>query len=440
MKAETLEILVLVTLHAFAKASNAELVQSEGGLNKFRQELFSQINKYREQHQAVKVLFDDELTREAQAMAEARALGNRTVQGGANYWQGSGFPNILSNGKRPVNSWYKQRENYKPGAKWDDGNSKAGSFTQLVWKNSKTVGIGQATGPDKTYVVAVFRPKGNLNFDTDAVNNVNPEPKESTTNSSKVNMGASTNQKLKTSSKLSSEQYPAHKKETSDMQNKKYSPFRTASIKQTSPSNQGIEKDLTKKGNEIEDLAKNLSETLVNVLKNFILINKEQPITKSPQDRVITNKLSDSLKRMTNLPIDQSADAIGKVPLMNEPTQNILSTQNTQPHDYSLRDDGFETTAIPEKTGALKITATSKTTTAPKTTALLKTTAALKATAPQKMTLGLKQDVVRMSNHKVIRQNFGRHVVHIFPYPAPKRKINRKKSGKDHQFHTSKLK
>ena len=157
---------------------------------------------------------------------------------------------------------------------------------------------------------------------------------------------------------------------------------------------------------------------------------------------------------MTNLPKDPSTNAVGEVSPMKEPTQTIPSKQTTKSHDYSFLYDASDTTTIPrtstvpKKNGELKISATSKTTAAPTTTPLLKTagalntTAATKTNAPQKITVGLKQDVVHMSNHKVIRQNFGRHVVHIFPYPAPKRKIKRKKTGKtsDHRFQTLKLK
>ena len=112
------------------------------------------------------------------------------------------------------------------------------------------------------------------------MNNVNPKPKESSTNSSKVNKKASTssikiNQKSKASSQLASEKNPASEKEASDIQNKKNSPFRTASIKPTSAPKKGTEKNVTKEGNENEDLAKNLSDTLgmsSNTFYNLSLI------------------------------------------------------------------------------------------------------------------------------------------------------------------------
>ena len=51
----------------------------------------------------------------------------------------------------------KANYNYSTG----QGKGAIGHFTQIVWKNSKNVGVGIATSGAKTWVVAKYTPSGN---------------------------------------------------------------------------------------------------------------------------------------------------------------------------------------------------------------------------------------------------------------------------------------
>lgn len=63
-----------------------------------------------------------------------------------------------------VQSWYKEIKDYTfgqpdPGVKF----SKVGHFTQLVWKDSKRLGVGKAiSGSKAVYVVCNYDPPGNF--------------------------------------------------------------------------------------------------------------------------------------------------------------------------------------------------------------------------------------------------------------------------------------
>ena len=63
-------------------------------------------------------------------------------------------------GKDPVNSWYSEIEKHIFGKK-DFDHMIAGHFTQVVWKDSKKLGVGIATGQKGTVVVANYLPPGN---------------------------------------------------------------------------------------------------------------------------------------------------------------------------------------------------------------------------------------------------------------------------------------
>lgn len=48
----------------------------------------------------------------------------------------------------------------------------AGHFTQVVWKGTKELGVGLATDGHKIYVVAQYRPPGNMNMPGHFADNV----------------------------------------------------------------------------------------------------------------------------------------------------------------------------------------------------------------------------------------------------------------------------
>jgi hypothetical protein len=67
-----------------------------------------------------------------------------------------------NSGQRASDMWYEEVKDYNFSRKGYQGGS--GHFTQLVWKGSKELGMGRAKTPDGrcTYVVARYRPAGNV--------------------------------------------------------------------------------------------------------------------------------------------------------------------------------------------------------------------------------------------------------------------------------------
>uniref|UniRef100_A0A3P8WJH3 SCP domain-containing protein n=1 Tax=Cynoglossus semilaevis TaxID=244447 RepID=A0A3P8WJH3_CYNSE len=73
--------------------------------------------------------------------------------------------------KEAVDSWYSEVKDYNwnnPGLK-----SNTGHFTQVVWKETTQLGVGVATVGTRSYVVAQYRPAGNMTmpgkFETESV-------------------------------------------------------------------------------------------------------------------------------------------------------------------------------------------------------------------------------------------------------------------------------
>lgn len=67
----------------------------------------------------------------------------------------------VENGKSPVRHWYSEVKeyDYKKDADFQKG---TGHFTQVVWKDTKELGIAKAKGVKEggTYVVAIYNPAG----------------------------------------------------------------------------------------------------------------------------------------------------------------------------------------------------------------------------------------------------------------------------------------
>ena len=69
-------------------------------------------------------------------------------------------------GRRAVDVWYTGSALYRPGGPF---NSKIGTFTQLVWKTTEKLGVGRAIGKNgQFYVLAVYSPRGNVNYESDS--------------------------------------------------------------------------------------------------------------------------------------------------------------------------------------------------------------------------------------------------------------------------------
>lgn len=133
-------------------------------------------NKYRAMHGVPGMKWADDLAREAQAWAEKLARA-RTLQHSSKSERKNAGENLAmftgkfdSAGEEATTMWYDEYKDYdfRRGG-WQGG---TGHFTQVVWKDSKELGMGRAkTGDGRlTFVVGRYRPAGNvINFMQDNV-------------------------------------------------------------------------------------------------------------------------------------------------------------------------------------------------------------------------------------------------------------------------------
>lgn len=108
----------------------------------------------------------------AQAWADSLANGNDCMlnhresagENGQSYGENL-FGGSSSETFKPIDAsmaWYDEIKNYTYG-KVDESNSNAGHYTQMIWKNTKEVGVGVATCPNGgVVVVANYNPPGNF--------------------------------------------------------------------------------------------------------------------------------------------------------------------------------------------------------------------------------------------------------------------------------------
>ena len=130
-------------------------------MDTFGKEALEAHNKFRAAHQAPALTWSSALARDAEAWAKKIAREGRLrhddTSDGENVFMVFGRE---IDGSDPVNSWYSEVKDYdfsKSG--WQ---TNTGHFTQVVWKDSKELGIGKAKSADgKVFVVGRYRPAGN---------------------------------------------------------------------------------------------------------------------------------------------------------------------------------------------------------------------------------------------------------------------------------------
>jgi len=118
-------------------------------------------NKLRAKHGAPALTLDDELGKIAAAWAKeltkmpGQLKHNKTGFGECVYWNTD-----VPEGGRPVQAWYSEQNFFD----WKrlEGQKGTGHFTQLIWKNTKQVGIAMAIGKHGHFVVCNYFPPGNV--------------------------------------------------------------------------------------------------------------------------------------------------------------------------------------------------------------------------------------------------------------------------------------
>ncbi|XP_060768197.1 GLI pathogenesis-related 2 [Neoarius graeffei] len=130
----------------------------------FATEFLQAHNEYRLKHQALPLTLDSNLNSSAQVWANhllsVRTLKHSSTNLGENLYYKYSSPPKKVTGRIAVDSWYNEIKNYnftRPGF-----SSGTGHFTQVVWKDSKQLGVGVATDGTTTIVVGHYSPAGNI--------------------------------------------------------------------------------------------------------------------------------------------------------------------------------------------------------------------------------------------------------------------------------------
>ncbi|XP_034152939.1 uncharacterized protein LOC105021790 isoform X1 [Esox lucius] len=130
----------------------------------FERQFVDAHNDYRQKHGAPPLSLSKDLCNSAQKWANhllsSKCLKHSSTDHGENlYYASSSVPKEY-NGKDAVDSWYSEIKDYhfdKPGF-----TSGTGHFTQVVWKDSREVGVGIATDGKTIIVVGQYHPAGNI--------------------------------------------------------------------------------------------------------------------------------------------------------------------------------------------------------------------------------------------------------------------------------------
>ncbi|GFS27175.1 Golgi-associated plant pathogenesis-related protein 1 [Elysia marginata] len=149
--------------------------QSSGGapatdLKGFRDEALKAHNDRRKKHGVPPLKLNDELNKYAQDWADhlvktgtfqhsncTLSNGDRLGENIANAWSSAGAD---FTGEEVTQNWYSEisKHDYK-----SEQSMGTGHFTQVVWKDSKELGMGKAKSTDgKVFVVGSYRPAGNF--------------------------------------------------------------------------------------------------------------------------------------------------------------------------------------------------------------------------------------------------------------------------------------
>jgi len=145
----------------------------------FEEDALKKHNEYRRRHGCSPLKLDKKLCKYAQDWAEKLARENRFEHRSNNpygenlYCTWSSNPKKGCSGDKAVESWYDEIKQHQFGI--EPRSMGTGHFTQVVWKDSKSLGIAKArSSTGKIIVVANYEPAGN--FVGQYVQNV-PPPK-----------------------------------------------------------------------------------------------------------------------------------------------------------------------------------------------------------------------------------------------------------------------
>ncbi|XP_014242358.1 ectin-like [Cimex lectularius] len=143
--------------------SAPESVSSSVDMTPFQAEMLSIHNKLRLSHNAPSLKLDKDLCLIAMKRAAFLAASGKQDEAedeGRNVF-------VFTKLKRPTEareaceSWYKEGKKYQYDVQ-KNFNAHNRHFTQMIWAETSLLGAGMAKGNGKTYIVAIYVPKGNV--------------------------------------------------------------------------------------------------------------------------------------------------------------------------------------------------------------------------------------------------------------------------------------
>ncbi|CAG0901450.1 unnamed protein product [Darwinula stevensoni] len=150
------------------KTKPKEPEKEDDGLSDFERRALQRHNYYRKKHGAPALTMDREICQYSQDWAEQLAHWNRLEhrgnvgrkdgkQYGENCYMSMGKANVSA--EEVVDAWYDEvcYHNYS----WNSFVYQTGHFTQVVWTETKRVGIGKARNGPNWFVVSSYDPPGN---------------------------------------------------------------------------------------------------------------------------------------------------------------------------------------------------------------------------------------------------------------------------------------
>lgn len=133
------------------------------GLDEFQRDCIRQHNIYRHQHRACRLVWSENLAKAAAAWSEHLAATNNLEHSsdkehGENLASAKGYD---LRGDKVAEMWYDEVKDYD--FETPAFNAKCGHFTQMIWRDTKEIGVAKSVAEDGSqYVVARYNPPGNV--------------------------------------------------------------------------------------------------------------------------------------------------------------------------------------------------------------------------------------------------------------------------------------
>ena len=150
-------------------------------LDSFDQTMLEMHNSFRQSHQCQALNWSNECAVSALTLAEHMAINNTLkTYPTKNYGQNIAFFASINFGTSDVycvynslsekgvaqyicNLWYNESSHYDYTDTLENNDmNPVGHFTQMIWKDSKELGTARITRDNRTFIVAIYKPPGNI--------------------------------------------------------------------------------------------------------------------------------------------------------------------------------------------------------------------------------------------------------------------------------------